>query len=249
MNPQHELRRLHYLQAMGVPVYVSRRGLLGARDTQKLMLKKAPADTVTHSQRAIATAGVGLSNSDQGYTQKPPGEGIPEALRESLRSKERGTPAAAPTPTAPASRVSPQDDQAAAKFQLAIVMVGRRLWIEDISGEALAQDQLRLITAMARAIEHPQTPIEEPTVAQFNWPMVEGQPLALGPEEAKASLEGFLQRKLDEAACVELVCLGELAWQRAQSLALPCARRQSLATRELLQKPLLKAQAWAALRA
>ncbi|GAB5414651.1 MAG: hypothetical protein Cons2KO_22540 [Congregibacter sp.] len=268
MSAEQELRRLRYLEAMGRPVYVSRRVLPGAMTTCKQALKSGPKSTPTPTLQATAKPSHGAQApvAEQILAGKTPERSEAEAgakrgsvMPESLRASLRGTEPTSQTPvTASASDSGPPEtdsptpraaDSNVDRFQLAIVFSGQRLWVEDLQGDALAQDQLRLIGAMARALNHPEVKTAEPMVSQFNWPIVAGQQLELGPEEARASLEGFLQRKLDEAACVELICLGEPAWQRLQPLSLPCARRRTLSSRELLQDPSRKAQAWADLRA
>ena len=112
---------------------------------------------------------------------------------------------------------------------------------------ALARQQLELVAAMGRALTHPAT-AEEPVTSEFQWPMHANQQLDLGADEASASLEGFLLRKLDDNACVELICLGEAASELVSGLKLPCARRQLPASREMLTEPQRKRNAWDALR-
>jgi hypothetical protein len=110
-------------------------------------------------------------------------------------------------------------------------------------------EQLELIAAMSRALQHPGVVEEQPLVAQFDWPMHDNPQFDLGREEAARSLEGFLGRQIEEGGVVELICLGDSAASRVSPLGLACARRRLPSTREILATPLRKRDAWRELRA
>lgn len=254
MNPDRELSRLRYLQAMGIRPLVAHRSLPGARVSQRLRLREplvAPersreagvsAETMVRHDASGAQPSFGHSRSATG--------GVSRTLRDSL-----STPAPQPDSTgggrtlrsaAPGS--GEESLTASESFSLAMLCAARRLWIEDLNGSALAREQVDLVAAMAAALEHPQTSRERPRIAQFNWPMHSNMQLDLGPEEAQASLLSFSQRQLIETRCSAVVCLGDAAAKRISALALDVPVLCLPSTRELLAEPQRKRDAWAALR-
>lgn len=137
---------------------------------------------------------------------------------------------------------------AAARFRLAALVAGQRLWVEDLGDLALAREQVELIGAIAAALLHPEVNVTRPVVAQFDWPMHGNQQLDLGAGEAAASLASFLGRQIEEQRCVEVMCLGPAAADRLRPLRLACAVRELPSTRQLLRDPLGKRELWAMLR-
>ena len=140
-------------------------------------------------------------------------------------------------------------DPRAIRFRLAVIVCARRLWLEDLGDEALATEQLQLVVAIARALEHGAGEAAEPAVTQFDWPLHDNRQLDLGADEAAAALSSFLGRRLHERACVELMCLGQAAAERVAPLALSCPVRHLPATKTLLRDPLRKRELWRELRA
>lgn len=122
------------------------------------------------------------------------------------------------------------------------------MWLEDLGDEALATEQLQLVVAIARALEHGAGEAAEPAVTQFDWPLHDNRQLDLGADEAAAALSSFLGRRLHERACVELMCLGQAAAERVAPLALSCPVRHLPATKALLRDPLRKRELWRELR-
>jgi hypothetical protein len=249
MNTSAEIRRLRYLAAMDVPVYVTRRVLPGAALTRKLALKN-PSAALTPTTAAVQDTQTPASQRSRPHAQ---------ALRESLRQapveigRER-VPATPPPPTSrpdsgsPATADTAATPTAAVRFRLAAVVCAQRLWLEELGEEALAQEQLQLLAAMGYALMHPKSADAPVAVTEFQWPMHENLQLDLGPEEAKASLQGFLQRHLEDNGCVELICLGGAASSLLKGLRLPCASRHLPSSREVLGNPAIKRDLWQALR-
>jgi hypothetical protein len=122
-----------------------------------------------------------------------------------------------------------------------------RLWVEDLAGVALAREQVDLVAAIAAALQHPQPVSGRPRLVQFDWPMHSNRQLDLGPEEARASLLSFTQRQLQELECRAIVCLGDAASRRLASLELAIPIVNLPGTRELLEDPWRKRDAWLAL--
>lgn len=139
--------------------------------------------------------------------------------------------------------------EAVTRFRLAALICAGRLWVEELGDEALAQDQVQLVSAMGRALQHPEGGAAMAVVTEFQWPLHDNAQLGLGVDEATATLEGFLHRQLDENACVELICLGDASKALLANLRVSCARRFTPSTRDMLKSPMCKRDVWAALQA
>ncbi|WP_439106976.1 hypothetical protein [Congregibacter sp.] len=249
MNASEEITRLRYLAAMGVPAYVTRRALPGAAPTAKFAvrdsLKAADADsggTVAHT--ATDTVGAPQSRPSSGNSSS---SAAAQALRESIGQKPKQQVSEAQAQPRMASAAT--DSMPVTRFRLAAVVSGGRLWLEELGDEALAQEQLQLISAMGRALTHASGADDDATVTEFRWPLHDNAQLGLGADEAAATLQGFLSRQLEENACVELICLGDASKALLADLSLPCARRFVYSTREVLKTPSLKRETWTALQA
>ncbi|WP_439102491.1 hypothetical protein [Congregibacter sp.] len=245
MSASQEIRRLRYLQAMGVPVYVSRRALPGAAVSSKYVLRESRTALVIDpggeaEQRRTAKA--------PQTTASPAAQALRESLRQDLDRQK-------PPLKAASDRAGSREAKAASRqgstprFRLAAMMTKGRLWLEDLGDEALAQDQLQLISAMARALDHPVKDEANVAVTEFRWPLHENAQLGLSSDDATAALQGFLSRQLEENACVELICLGDACKTLLKDLAIPCARRTIPSSRDMLKHPSTKRDAWKALRA
>ena len=222
MSAVAELRRLRYLAALGVTPLVSRAPLPGAAPSRKLALRER--------------------GPSQGAPQVPPkapapGDTAPQPPRV-LRD------AARPAPGARGETAGAR----ATRFRLAVIVCARRLWLEELGDQALATEQLQLVVAIARALEHGAGEAAEPAVTQFDWPLHGNRQLDRGADEAAAALSSFLERRLREQACVELMCLGQAAAARVAPLALSRPVRRLPATRALLSAPLRKRELWRELR-
>lgn len=273
MNGAREIRRLRYLQAMGVQAVVAQRPLPGAAPTRRLLLKTPPAigagahareDDLASAAAAASAAVPGRAASQTGAALQDAADGSGNAagqgpaatqgaaataraaaIRESLQPAAKAK--AAPPPQAGPAVQAPPPAQAQ-RFSLAAMLCADRLWLEELEDALLAREQVQLVGAVARALLHPEPLTSKPRVTQFDWPLHGNQQLDLGPEEAAASLQGFLLRQLEENRCVELLCLGEAAAERLRGLRLPCALRRLPSSREVLTNPLRKRELWAALR-
>lgn len=251
MSASQEINRLRYLAAMGVPTYVARRPLPGAAVSAKYALRVStrvaearPGSTNNMGEAGLAT----LARPDKRSAGSPLAA---QALRESLaqdtgRRKTPQTEAASDTNATVAKSAASLAQ--VPRFRLAAMIIGKRMWLEELGDEALAQDQLQLISAMSRALSHPAVDEEAVAVTEFRWPLHDNAQLGLGSEDAAATLQGFLYRQLEENACVELICLGDASKTLLMDLSVPCARRFVPSTREMLKTPLLKRDVWNTLR-
>ena len=152
-----------------------------------------------------------------------------------------------------AARPSAPPCAAVPRFTLVAVVAGKWLWLEELRAPLLAQ-QVQLVQAMAQALERLVPPRQsagarpgeaQPAVTRFQWPLHNNRQLDLGEEAARASVAGFVARKLEQHNGRGLVLLGRAC---AARIALDQLRDvpvvQTLSSAELLQTPALKQQAW-----
>ena len=215
-----ELRRQAYLQALGMDQYVSRRPLPGASPTRRWCINASPRP---------------VSAPDE------------PARHEQAASTVAGPPTIEITRRPPAVAKPPESPRQAGaveRFRVAAVQAGGWLWLEDLGDMPLAQEQLQLVVAMATAMTGSAV---KPVVAQFDWPMHNNQQLDLGPDAAMTSLGSFIERQLADSNSTGVVLLGAAAGRRLPS-RLSCPHRLEIpGTREMLENPRLKRQAWACL--
>ncbi|NND69802.1 MAG: hypothetical protein HKN19_19585, partial [Halioglobus sp.] len=135
----------------------------------------------------------------------------------------------------------------------ATVQAGQWLWLEDIGGDPLAQEQVWLIRCMARALAVAGSPAvpgaglpasAAPDVALFQWPIHTNDQFDLGPESAQVSASSFVARRLQQSRCLGLVCLGSGSAARlaAEQFDVPLITTHS--TVEVLSNHALKPVVW-----
>ena len=211
-----ELRRLAYLQAMGVDSYVSRESLPAAAVSRRLRVVTealAPALPIASSPIPdIADLNLDVRRGRQA-----------EPAQQSLAAVKGVREALEP-------------------FTIAAIIAGGWLWLEELPRVALASDQVQLISAMVRALGLPQT---QPAVAQFDWPIHTNQQFDLGADAASSGLQGFVQRQLTDFAITTVVLLGDECQQRLPTqLAIAERLLNTVSTRSMIGEPMLKRQAW-----
>jgi hypothetical protein len=207
---------------MGVDTYISRGQLPGAAVTRRLLVaRSAPLSPVPVS-----------AELSQSHVSKD--SSTATAFREAAMTvkAQLGAPqsqASPGTPTIPA-------------FSIVTVMVGGFLWVEELGGSSVSREQVQLICAMSKALALDEG---EPQVGQFDWPIHSNAQLDLGEGAARASLCGFLQRKIDGGKCQGLVLLGGACQQKLDLKQLDLGRCvHTLSTGEMLADAKLKKQAW-----
>jgi hypothetical protein len=133
---------------------------------------------------------------------------------------------------------------------LTAIVAGDWLWLEELAGP-LTTDQVRLVQSMAQALLlcHASPGVEvkpavEPEVAQFDWPIHTNQQLDLGEEAARASVAGFVDRRLGEHGCRGLVLLGKACGQRVPRQQISVVIVNTMSSAEILAQPALKRQVW-----
>lgn len=231
------LHKLAYLQALGVPTYVSRRPARGAAPSRRLVQVHAP-----QAEQPAGSAAVSR---------------LPPDSREST-PVERSAPLwrkAGDSPVRPAAAqaVEPQD---ACSFNLVTLFAGRWLWLENLGETPLASEQVQLVQAVAHALAFrggvdgrigpPGT--SAPQVSTFRWPLHSNRQLDSGLDAARASLAAFLGRRIDELGCAGIVLLGEECahWVETSRLQVPVVTTPGSA--QMLRDPDLKRSAWRALQ-
>ena len=241
----NELKRLTYLQAMGVDAYISSQQLPGAAITRRLaIVRKLPPPL------SETTGGLGM---DSVSDQSP---GISQGMAMPRLSTETATAKVTPAPAPAAAAVQSTATGPAVRFSLATISCGGWLWLEELEQPPCAPAQLQLVLAMAGALgllgphgssERAQA---RPELAQFDWPIHTNRQLDLGQEAARSSAAGFVQRKLEQLDCRGLVLLGPGCEARVALGQLECTHLAlTVSTSAILRDPLLKRQAWRELRA
>jgi hypothetical protein len=225
----NELRRMAYLDAMGIDAYVSRGQLAGAAVTRRLVVVPAqPVPAATTQIRVPVAAAV--DPVPQFAAQVPQFDNVEKS----------------PAPPKPAAAASKQDNLP--QFSLVAITAGGWLWLEEMGGMPLATEQVQLVQAMAQALAVAGNTRQEkkrPEVAHFDWPIHTNAQLDLGEEAARASVAGFIGRKLEQQQCRGLVLLGEASKARVLLEQLDCPLVAStVSSAEMLDNPLLKKQAW-----
>ncbi len=239
-----ELRRLAYMDGMGIVQYVSRSSLPAAATSTRVPL---PVTTATAVPAARQDTSLTPLSADK-------------VVLTAQASPVSSTPAR--TGAAPVNSV---------QFSLAAIVAGHWLWLEDLQKRPLAREQVRLIRAMARALERLQrskagttragTAAQEPSaqpgattsetaadIALFDWPIHHNRQLDLGIDAARGAVTGFVARKIEQHDCRGVVLLGNACtqWVAGGELGLPCV--STLSSAEILADSSLKPGVWAQLQ-
>ena len=241
MTATDEQQKILYLQAMGIPVYVSRVDCPGALPTARVPL---PKSTAPFDATNTVTPKAALTQED-----RAPATRSVELADVAVRPK-RDDPATAQVSIAASSSTASTPTTEAVRFSLVLFRAGRWLWLEETPDGTLASDQVQLVAAMAAALDSAGTSTKvKPVTSQFKWPPHNNAQFDLGDEAARAGLEAFLQRHVDDSSCTGLIVLGEAAGQRLGEAALSVSvLARTLATRDMIMQPRLKKQVWSDLK-
>ncbi len=231
----NELTRLAYLDAMGIDAYVSRGQLAGAAMTRRLVVVPTQPVSIPASQGRVSAEGAGAAAADRTL---PVAARIPKI---DIIEKPPTPPKATASAPAPRQAAVPQ-------FSLVAITAGNWLWIEEMCGMPLATEQVQLIQAMAQALAvagATRPSKNRPEVAHFDWPIHTNRQLDLGDEAARASVAGFIGRKLEQQQYRGLILLGEACKSRVRLDQVDCPLVVTTASSaEILDNPLLKQQVW-----
>ena len=239
----NELRRMAYLEAIGIDSYVSRTQLSGAAATRRLAI---------------------VANPSHARTEKTNESPVSDNVRVMLEARNALSRSAAPDKQTQKQTLAPkqgrQQAASAPRFSLATVVAGNWLWLEALAELPFTTEQVWLVRAMAQALElsarkdeasaagDVRPALSKPQVSQFDWPIHTNQQLELGEEAAQAGVAGYIGRKLQQYSCRGLVLLGQSSekWVPREQLEIPCVITSSSA--QILARPSLKQQVWRDLR-
>jgi hypothetical protein len=236
-----------YLQAMGIPLYVSRRSLPGAAASHRRPLPSqrsasAVPPAVPTTKDFPATKDVAAV--ENAAAAASPLEGLGEALGPVGR-RPAADDRQAETERAAAAGPQPRT-QPVARFSVVAVIAGPFLWLEDMPQGVVSRDQVALIQAMATALGARGN---QPRVTQFDWPPHQNRQLDLGEEAARAALSSFVSRQVEQQSCEAVILLGADCRQRVGELPADLRRVATAGTREMLATPAVKREVWRDLRA
>ncbi len=194
------LRRLAYMEQLGIDIYVPRVVLPRARASGlSLRPAVAPPASATASSRAAAASNT-LAPPQPAARHRPRVE-LPEPPKTPMHR-----------PTQPAARVS--TTAAAVRFQLLhVAFADSVLFISDLKTSplqpGLEASVMQFLRELMFALGHGSAQASAP--AYFQWPLVNKQGVDNGAERAQEVLAGFVQRQLRESRPRHLVLLGEQA--------------------------------------
>jgi hypothetical protein len=155
----------------------------------------------------------------------------------------------------------PQRSAAVPRFSLITIIAGNWLWLEELADMPLTTEQVQLVQSMAQALVlHRESRVQEATsavqpgearidatrtdVAQFDWPIHTNQQLDLGTAAARASVAGFVSRRLEQHGCRGLVLLGQSCAMRVPVEELQTLTVSTASSAEILAQPTLKRTVW-----
>lgn len=231
----NELRRMAYLDALGVDSYVSRTQLPGAAVTRRLAIVSTLSRTVPV---------ISGNAPDMPATSLLPRQLDAQTRTGSTRVARVDSEADSP----PLASESAQRAESVPRFSLIAIVAGDWLWLEELPDTLLTTEQVRLVQSMAQALLLNQgqraEAVTKPDVAQFNWPIHTNHQLDLGAEAARASVAGFVARRLEQHRCRGLVLLGQACVDHVPLTEMTIRSVSTASSAEILASPALKRQVW-----
>ncbi len=236
-----EIRRMAYLEALGIDSYVSRTQLPGAALTRRLAIVATRATPVLQdAETPIARALSAPAKQPDAGTRPVAGAvaRIKDTIPVPLQDEESPPGAAVP------------------RFSLTAIVAGDWLWLEELTGMPLTTEQVQLVQSMARALVMQRESRTEtgasaarpgaapPAVAQFDWPIHTNRQLDLGAQAARASVAGFVGRRLEQHGCRGLVLLGQSCAMRVPLQEVKILTVSTASSAEILAQPALKRTVW-----
>lgn len=241
----NELRRMAYLDALGIDSYVSRTQLPGAAVTRRLAILVTPA------KAPVEKHSVGVPD-----TAKTTVAAISPVAREGLARTDFGLDVRRPRAVVDSPREQSPGSEPVPRFTLSAIIAGDWLWLEDLNGFPLTTDQVQLMQSMAQALvlnrensgdgsgSGAATKMAKPDVAQFDWPMHTNRQLDSGEEAARASVAAFINRRLEQRGCRGLVLLGQACAQRVPLSEMEVVTVTTTSSAQILVNAVLKRQVW-----
>ncbi len=239
----NEMRRMAYLEALGIDSYVSRTQLPGAALTRRLAIAATRVTPAPQSAREAPRVRVTPVPSKSQDVDTRPGVGPAAWMADAdpaLLLVDESSPRGAAVP----------------RFSLTAIVAGDWLWLEELAGMPLTTEQVHLVQSMAQALAlHREPRVETGTsgtrpaappldVAQFDWPIHTNHQLDLGVEAARASVAGFVGRRLEQHGCRGLVLLGQPCAMRVPLQEIKIVTVSTASSAEILARPALKRTVW-----
>ena len=235
-----EQRRLGTLALLGVQPLVARFNPPGARLAIQLEYpseaEASPAAGSTTDEVILNRAQLDQGSSSQGQSSFKTAQHSPVDVTPSARAKTQREPKPDAIVLGSAEAVA---------FQLLIVEAGSWLWLEQIEDNLIRREQLQLVEGMARAITEGAVNLKH---HQFDWPLAEHAHLSKDAESARQSVAGQLRRLARERQALGMILMGPTC---SEWVNVPPALTQLNipSTLSMLEKPLLKREAWQVLKA
>ena len=221
----NEIRRLGYLQALGIDSYVSRRQLPAAAPTRRVGLRRADAAPARGQPEQVTSRSPG--------PRKPRPPAVPATPATS-------GPAAKSTVVAAEAGTGPV-------FSVLACHLGGWYWLDEIPrGREPGPNYLRLLQSIGAALE---LPTAEPLLERFDWPIAPNPRLDTTEAAARDGFSGFLGGRLERNPVAGLVLLGVANefWLDRDALGSRFGIAQLVETVsawKMLRQPELKKQAW-----
>ena len=238
-----EQRRRQTLSALGIEPLVSRFDAPYGKASVRFVEPEVAQAENLNRDVAIGDAAV---EPDQQAVVNPRLDGQKE--RQDASSNRGGNPAQHPRQATQTESLAirPKEPHQvnAVAFHLLLVSAGQWLWIESLEDGLLHKEQLALVHNMAIAVSDASADLVH---RQFVWPMAEHPHLPRDAVAARQSLAAQLERVGKETPYRGIVLMGEAVSQwlseelHPESVVIP-------STRQMLQIPALKRDAWSVLR-
>ncbi|MEZ5571977.1 MAG: hypothetical protein R3E64_08115 [Halioglobus sp.] len=210
-----ELRRMAYLEAMGIECYISRVQLPGAAVSRRKAIVRKPRATPPIVAPEIPTIAVRTDRT--GQVSPPELENAVAVPRFSLVTMVAGD-------------------------WLWLEQLGDMpLTTEQVQ---LVQAMAHALQHCRPNVHQAPPQVARPDVLLFEWPMHNNRQLDLSEEAARIGIAAFVSRRLEQHQCRGVVLLGHACATRVpqQSMQIPTVLTAS--TAEILQTPSLKRQVW-----
>ena len=235
-----EQRRRGTLALLGLQPLVARLNPPGARVVRQL---ECPPEAEV-SPVASSSQHEDIPSRTQ-VNQGSPAQGQPSAKAAQLRPECAGTFEGVRTQSEPKPSALTLANTESVAFQLLIVEAGSWLWLEQIEDNLIRREQLQLVEGMARAITEGAVNLKH---HQFDWPLAEHAHLSKDAESARQSVAGQLRRLSRERQALGMILMGPTC---SEWVNVPPALTQLNipSTLSMLEKPLLKREAWQVLKA
>ena len=239
----HEQRRRHTLSALGIEPLISRFDAPYGKASVRFVEPE-----VAHAENLNRDVAIGQAPVEpENQAVVDPGLDGQKERQDASRNRAGNPAQHLRQPTqAESAAIRPKEFHQvdAVAFHLLLVSAGEWLWVESLEDGLLHKDQLALVHNMAIAVSDASADLVH---RQFVWPMAEHPHLPRDAVAARQSLGAQLERIGKETPYRGIVLMGEAVSQwvseelHAEAVVIP-------STRQMLQTPALKRDAWSVLR-